>query len=432
MNQNFSLYQQALQFIPGGVNSPIRAYSSVDFEPIFIKKACGSKIFDANNKEYIDYVGGYGAMIAGHNHPQVISAIQQSLSTGFTFGASHENEAKLAAKICDILPFVEQIRMVNSGTEATMSAARLARGYTGKNKIIKFIGCYHGHADYFLAESGSEVSNLKISSPAGVPQNVVQDTLLAPYNDLDKVKSLAARYANDIAGIIVEPVAGNMNLLFSDKEFLQGLRTICDQIGAVLIFDEVISGFRVALQGSYEIYNITPDLITLGKIIGGGLPVGAFGGKASIMQHLAPNGDVFQAGTLSGNGLAMASGIATLDLLSQEHVYENFNKLVNKLTNGIVDCAKQANIPCITDSKGALFSLKFGKYAKDNKIKNYNDINQLDRHIFNKVFNFVTDKGIFLAPSMFECGFISLAHSAEDIAITIDKFDQAFHMLNIK
>ncbi len=415
MQKSQELFDRAQKLIPGGVNSPVRACKNVDSIPLFIKTAKGSKLTDADGKEYIDYVLSWGPMILGHAHSEVTEAVQKAAERGTSYGAPCEDEVLLAEAVTKAMPAVEMVRMVNSGTEATMSALRLARGVTGKDKLVKFIGCYHGHADPFLAAAGSGVATFSIPGTPGVPEAVVRDTLLAPYNDLAAVKNLFADNAGQIAAIIVEPAAGNMGLVPAAPGFLQGLRDLCDQNGALLIFDEVITGFRVAYNGAQGRFGIKPDLTTLGKIIGGGLPVGAYGGKAEYMRRMAPDGDIYQAGTLSGNPLAMAAGLATLKAL-QNSDYNLLEKKTADFASELKAILQSKNVPVQVTTLGAMFCPFFNA----GPIVNFADVKMSDVRIFTSFYKQMRENGIFLAPAAFEAGMTSFAHSDDDFQKTLD------------
>ena len=433
-----TLYQRACEHIPGGVNSPVRAFKGVGGEPLFMSHAKGAYIFAENNTKsknikYIDYVGSWGPMILGHAHPEVLNAVQKALQNGLSFGAPTVLEIELAELMCSLMPSIEMVRMVNSGTEATMSAIRLARGFTHKNKIIKFRGCYHGHSDSLLVKAGSGLLTLGIPDSAGVPASFVEHTLIAEFNDLASVEKLCEQYADDIAGIIVEPVAGNMNCILPDNDFLSGLREICDNYKALLIFDEVMTGFRVSLGGAQEKYNIKPDLTTLGKIIGGGMPVGAFGGRQEIMQSIAPLGAVYQAGTLSGNPIAMTAGLATLRIIQEQennhNLYNSLNKKTQYFLKNLMSLAEKNNIDLLAQHSGSMFGIFF---TEKSAIKNFSDVEQsekLNGHIFKKFFHGMVEKGIYLAPSAFEAGFLSMMHSDQDIDNTLNAAEAVFKNL---
>ncbi|RKZ42175.1 MAG: glutamate-1-semialdehyde-2,1-aminomutase [Gammaproteobacteria bacterium] len=421
--QNFIAAQQ---YIPGGVNSPVRAFKGVGGDPIFIQRAKGAYLYDTDNKRYIDYVASWGPMIAGHAHPKIVKAVQDTAANGLSFGAPTVIETRLAEKICELIPSIELVRMVNSGTEATMSAIRLARGYTGRDKILKFTGCYHGHADSLLVKAGSGVLTLGLPNSPGVPASLAEHTLSLTYNNLEEVKTVFAEIGVEIAAIIVEPVAGNMNCIPPVPGFLEGLREICDKYGSVLIFDEVMTGFRVALGGAQSYYNVKPDLTTLGKVIGGGMPVGAFGGKRDIMEQIAPLGPVYQAGTLSGNPVAMAAGLATLEIISEPHFYPELSSKTEQFITNLLALANAANIPTTGVSIGGMFGLFF---TGDDKIENFAQVSICDVERFKKFFHGMLEKGIYLAPSAFEAGFVSSAHSQEDMEATLNAAEAVFATL---
>lgn len=409
------LFRKALQYLPGGVNSPVRAFRAVGGNPFFVNKARGCRIWDVDGNEYVDYVGTWGPAIHGHAHPRIVQAVQETAVYGTSFGIPNPLEVKIAEMIRRLVPSVEKVRMCNSGTEATMSAIRLARGFTGREKIIKFEGCYHGHADSLLVKAGSGALTFGYPDSAGVPAAFTQHTLLAPYNDLDAVKALFAANPGAIAGIIVEPVPGNSGVFAPLPGFLEGLREVTEKNGALLIFDEVMTGFRVAKGGAQERFGIKPDLSCFGKIIGGGLPVGAFGGRAEIMDYLAPLGPVYQAGTLSGNPLAMAAGIASLELLLENDCYTRLEQLGQQLESGMRDAAKSAGIPVRFNRVGAMFCA----YFTDQPVCNLADAMKSDRERFARYFRGMLEQGVFLAPSQFEAGFLSTAHTEADIEATI-------------
>lgn len=413
------LYEQALELMPGGVNSPVRACHNVDSEPLFIQNARGAYIRDVDGRQYVDFVLSWGPMLLGHADPDVIAALLDAAPRGTSFGAPCPAEVQLARLVVDALPSVEMVRMVNSGTEATMSALRLARGYTGRRKALKFIGCYHGHADPFLAAAGSGVATLAIPGTPGVPQAVVQDTLLAPYNDLSAATMLFSEHGKDIAAIIVEPVAANMGLVLPMPGFLRGLRELANEYGALLIFDEVITGFRLAYGGAQARFDIMPDLATIGKIIGGGLPVGAFGGKAKIMEHVAPQGNIYQAGTLSGNPLAMAAGIATLEKLKTLD-YSALEMKTAAFAKALGDILRSKGVPCQNPTIASMFSIFFN----EKPVANFEDVLASDQKLFTKFYKHMRDSGIYLAPSPFETGMTSFAHSEEDFDRALDAADK--------
>ena len=417
-----ALFLEAQRYIPGGVNSPVRAFRGVGGDPVFFSHAEGAYLFDVNNKRYIDFVGSWGPMIVGHAHPEVIKAVQAMAAKGLSFGAPTALETDMARKICELMPSIEQVRMVNSGTEATMTAIRLARGYTKRDKIIKFEGCYHGHVDALLVKAGSGALTLGVPTSAGIPAAVAEQTITLSYNNLAQVQQVFAQMGEQIAAIIVEPVAGNMNCVLPVAGFLPGLRELCSQYGSVLIFDEVMTGFRVSLGGAQAYYQITPDLTTLGKVIGGGLPVGALGGKRDIMQQLAPLGPVYQAGTLSGNPLAMVAGLTTLKLLEQPHYIDNAILKTQQLTQGIAQLANASGIPVAINQAGAMFGLFF---TAEPSVTTYEQVMAADVACFRKFFHALLEAGIYLAPSAFEAGFVSTAHSDEDIVYTLQAVEQA-------
>lgn len=417
MTHSETLFAQAQQCIPGGVNSPVRAFRGVGGTPIFIQRAQGPYLIDVNNKRYIDYVGSWGPMILGHAHPEVIHAVKLAAENGLSFGAPTELEILLARKIMSMMPNIEMIRMVNSGTEATMSAIRLARGFTQRNKIIKFAGCYHGHNDSLLAKAGSGALTFNLPDSAGIPQDFVQHTLIAEFNDIDSVAKCFEQFPQDIATIIIEPVAGNMGCVLPNPGFLQELRALCDHYGALLIFDEVMTGFRVASGGAQAYYNVTPDLTTLGKVIGGGLPVGAFGGRQEIMSMIAPLGPVYQAGTLSGNPIAMTAGLTTLTLIAQQdNFYQTLSMRTERLAKSLLAITQAAGIPAVVNYVGGMFSLFFTSAPT---INNFQAVQQCDTNYYKNFFHGMLAEGIYLAPSAFEAGFVSNAHQDEEIDKTL-------------
>jgi glutamate-1-semialdehyde 2,1-aminomutase len=419
------LFAEALQCIPGGVNSPVRAFRAVGGQPFFVERAKGAHIWDIDGNEYVDYVGTWGPAILGHAHPRIIRTIQETAERGTSFGIPNPLEVKLARLVCEAVPSVEKVRMCNSGTEATMSAVRLARGYTKKNKIIKFEGCYHGHVDSLLVKAGSGALTFGHPDSRGVPSAFTQHTVVLPYNEIEPVQRAFAANPGDIAGIILEPVPGNAGLYLPKPGYLEFLRKITAENGAVLIFDEVMTGFRLAWGGAQVVFGVIPDLSCFGKIIGGGLPVGAFGGKADIMDHLAPLGPVYQAGTLSGNPLAMAAGIAALEELRDGAVYAKLTELGNSLKSGIVDAAVSAGVQVQLNSCGSMFCC----YFTNRPVHNLGDAMHSDRTLFAKFFHGMLDRGIYFAPSQFEAGFISAAHTAEDVARTVSAARQVFSEL---
>lgn len=426
MSNSTALFNRAQQVIPGGVNSPVRAFKGVGGTPVFIQKAAGAYITDTDGKQYIDYVGSWGPMVLGHNHPAIIEAVLQAVPNGLSFGAPTEGEITLAELVCQLMPSIEMVRMVSSGTEATMSAIRLARGYTKRDKIIKFEGCYHGHSDSLLVKAGSGALTLGQPSGPGVPADFAKHTLTCTYNDLNSVKQAFEQYPTEIACLIVEPVAGNMNCIPPQEGFLQGLRELCTQYGAVFIIDEVMTGFRVALGGAQSYYGVTPDLTCLGKIIGGGMPVGAFGGKREIMEYIAPTGPVYQAGTLSGNPIAMAAGLACLTELSKQGNEEILATKTQKLAEGLKTLADKHNVPLCVQYVGGMFGLFF---TEQSAVKNFQEVMKCDAAKFNRFFHLMLEQGVYLAPSAFEAGFMSLAHSDEDIDRTLAAADIAFGQL---
>jgi glutamate-1-semialdehyde 2,1-aminomutase len=416
INKSISLFNRAQESIPGGVNSPVRAFKSVGGNPIFIKNAKGAYLYDADGQEYIDYINSWGPMILGHAYAPVVQAIQETATLGTSFGAPTELEIEMAELIKSMAPNVDLVRMVSSGTEACMSALRLARGYTGKNKFIKFEGCYHGHADAFLVKAGSGVATFNIQTIPGVTAGVSMDTLTAPYNDLEAVKTLINQNKDEIAAIIIEPVAGNMGCIPPQATYLQGLRQLCDEHKIVLIFDEVMTGFRLAPGGAQELYNVNADLITFGKVIGGGMPVGAFGGKKAIMEHIAPLGNVYQAGTLSGNPLAMAAGMRTLKTLKEQpNIYTDINEKTIYLKNGLTEVLTQTGKDFVINSVGSMISVHFGKHP----VTNFTDAQNCDNAYFNHFFHAMLKEGIYLPPSAFETWFLSQALTYEDLDKTI-------------
>lgn len=418
-----TLFAKAQRYIPGGVNSPVRAFHGVGGDPVFFKSGSGAYITDEAGRMYIDYVGSWGPMIVGHAHPHVISAVTRCLQNGLSFGAPTSLEVELAEKICGLIPSIEQIRMVNSGTEATMSAIRLARGFTKRNKIIKFAGCYHGHSDALLVQAGSGALTLGVPSSAGVPESVAQHTLVAEYNRLDTVQALFEKYGDDIAAIIVEPVAGNMNCIPPLPAFLPGLRALCDQYDSLLILDEVMTGFRVALGGAAARFDVRADITTLGKIIGGGMPVGAFGGRADVMRCIAPLGSVYQAGTLSGSPVAMTAGLANLELISVPGFYEKLESTTVALMAGLQECAERAGIALLTTVVGGMFGVFF---TEAKKMETYADVKQCDVALFKKFFHGMLKEGIYFAPSAFEAGFVSSAHGEDEVRQTLDAAQRVF------
>ena len=423
MSQSAELFRAACRHIPGGVNSPVRAFKSVGGEPIFIDRASGSYLFDVDGKRYVDYVGSWGPMIAGHAHPKVTEAVRKAAEKGLSFGAPCSAEVRMAERVCQLAPSVEMLRMVNSGTEACMSAIRLARAYTGRDKILKFEGCYHGHADSFLVKAGSGALTLGTPSSPGVPAACADLTLTAPFNQLAAVTELMADCGAEVACIIVEPVAGNMNCIPPKAGFLQGLRQLCDRYGCLLIFDEVMTGFRVALGGAQTLYDIRPDLSTFGKVIGAGMPVGAFGGKAEIMQQIAPSGPVYQAGTLSGNPVAMAAGLANLELISEPGFFERLSQTTQRLCTGLRQAAKDAGLPLSTNQVGGMFGVFF---TEADPVTGFAQVMACNSNHFKQFFHAMLQRGVYLAPSAFEAGFVSSAHSDADIDFTVQAAADSF------
>ena len=423
MQKSEQLFERAQQTIPGGVNSPVRAFKAVGGTPRFITKADGPYIVDADGKQYIDYVQSWGPMVLGHNNEKIRNAVVAAAQNGLSFGAPTEAEIIMAEKVKELVPSMEMVRMVNSGTEATMSAIRLARGYTGKNKLVKFEGCYHGHADSLLVKAGSGALTLGVPSSPGVPADVAQHTLTVEFNNLDSVKAIFAECGDDIACIIVEPVAGNMNCIPPVDGFLEGLRAICDEYGAVLIFDEVMTGFRVSRGGAQERYGITPDLTCLGKVIGGGMPVGAFGGKREILTHIAPTGPIYQAGTLSGNPIAMAAGLAALDQLAEPGLYDSIFASTQKLVEGFQTIANEFSIPLTTNSAGSMFGIFFTDVEK---VVNYQQAINCNQAQFKQFYHGMLDEGVYLAPASYEAGFVSKLHDDAIITATLDAARKVF------
>lgn len=415
-------FNAAQKHIPGGVNSPVRAFAGVGGDPVFIKRAHGAYIVDENDQQYIDYVGSWGPMILGHAHPKVIAAVQDAAANGLSFGAPTVLETTMADKVCELLPSMDMVRMVSSGTEATMSAIRLARGFTGRDKLVKFEGCYHGHADSLLVKAGSGALTLGQPSSPGVPAALAELTVTLPYNNLASFNTAIAEIADQVACVIIEPVAGNMNCILPVAGFLEGVRETCSKHDIVLIFDEVMTGFRVALGGAQNHYGIVPDLTTLGKVIGGGMPVGAFGGKREVMEHIAPLGPVYQAGTLSGNPIAMTAGLKTLELISAPGFYHELALKVEFLTNGIVDAAKSAGINMTCNRIGGMFGLFFS----DQQINSFEQATQCNVEQFKHFFHGMLGEGVYLAPSAYEAGFVSAAHTDEDLQKTIDTAAKVF------
>ena len=409
-------FNSAQRVIPGGVNSPVRAFRGVGGDPVFIDRAQGAYIYDTSGKQYIDYVGSWGPMVLGHAHPEVIAAVKAAAEHGLSFGAPTEIETRMAEKACQLVPSIELVRMVSSGTEATMSAIRLSRGYTGRDKIIKFEGCYHGHSDSLLVKAGSGALTLGVPDSPGVPASLAEHTLTLPYNDLDAISQVFSQLGDEIACVILEPVAGNMNCIPPVDGFLPGIRELCNQHGSVLIFDEVMTGFRVALGGAQAHYGVTPDLTTLGKVIGGGMPVGAFGGKREIMEHIAPLGPVYQAGTLSGNPIAMAAGLKTLELISAPGFYQTLSEKVDYLVNGILAAAQAAGVAMTSNHVGGMFGLFFSEQP----VTSFAQATRCNIEQFKPFFHGMLEQGIYLAPSAYEAGFVSASHSVDDLDASIE------------
>ncbi|MFA3791780.1 glutamate-1-semialdehyde 2,1-aminomutase [Aliiglaciecola sp. SL4] len=423
MQKSQQLFEQAQKHIPGGVNSPVRAFKAVGGTPPFIVKADGPYIYDADGKQYIDYVQSWGPMVLGHNNPKIRQAVIDAAENGLSFGAPTESEVTMAEMVNKLVPSMEMLRMVNSGTEATMSAIRLARGVTGKNKILKFEGCYHGHADSLLVKAGSGALTLGVPSSPGVPADVAQHTLTMEFNNIDSVKQAFTEFGDDIACIIVEPVAGNMNCIPPVDGFLQGLRDICDQHNSILIFDEVMTGFRVSRGGAQELYSIVPDLTCLGKVIGGGMPVGAFGGKAEIMQQIAPTGPIYQAGTLSGNPIAMAAGLASLTQIQEPGLYDKLTLATKTLAEGIKSLALEHGIPMTVNYAGSMFGIFFTDIEK---VTNYQQAINCDTEMFNRFFHSMLAKGVYLAPASYEAGFVSALHDMDIVEKTLQITKEVF------
>jgi glutamate-1-semialdehyde 2,1-aminomutase len=423
MSKQSDLLSRARRRIPGGVNSPVRAFNGVGGEPLFFERASGACLYDVDGRSFIDYVGSWGPMIAGHAHPAITAAVQAAVTKGLSFGAPCPDEVRLAERVCELVPGLDMVRMVNSGTEATMSAIRLARAATGRDHIVKFEGCYHGHADSFLVKAGSGALTLGVPNSPGVPAALADLTLTVPYNDLAAVERCLEANAGKIAAVIVEPVAGNMNCVPPAEGFLAGLRAACDKAGCILIFDEVMTGFRVALGGAQSLYDVAPDLSTFGKVIGGGMPVGAFGGKRALMEQIAPSGPVYQAGTLSGNPVAMAAGLASLDLISEPGFYEALGARTMQLTQGLETAAEQAGVPFRTTAVGGMFGLFF---TDQEHISSFEQVSRCDIDAFKRFFHAMLDGGVYLAPSAYEAGFVSSAHTEEHIEATIAAAREAF------
>jgi len=422
MTTNHELFQRASKLLPGGVNSPVRAFKSVGGEPFFTDHADGAYLWDVEGRRYVDYVCSWGPMIAGHNHPSVRIAVQEAARAGLSFGTPCPAEVTMAETITRLVPSMQMLRMVNSGTEATMAAIRVARGFTGRDTIVKFEGCYHGHGDAFLVKAGSGALTFGVPTSPGVPKALADLTLTLPYNDLDAARELFGRAGEHIAGVIIEPVAGNMNCILPRAGYLQGLRDLCTQYGALLIFDEVMTGFRVALGGAQQLYGITPDLSTFGKVIGGGMPVGAYGGRRDIMEQVAPSGPIYQAGTLSGNPVAMAAGLAMLELIQAPGFHADLERKTRLLADGMLAVAIDAGVPFSVNQVCGMFGLFFTA----EKVETYTQATACDVPAFNRFFHAVLERGVYLAPSAFEAGFMSSAHSEQDIADTLQAAREAF------
>lgn len=426
-SKSIDAFREAQKSIPGGVNSPVRSFKSVGGNPLFIAKASGSKVTDIDGNEFVDYVGSWGPMILGHTHPAVVEAIQKTAALGASFGAPTLLETEMAELIKEMVPSIDSVRMVNSGTEATMSALRLARGYTGRDLVVKFEGCYHGHNDSFLIEAGSGALTFGVPNTPGVTKGTAHDTLTAKFNNLDSVTQLFEQNKNQIAAVIIEPVTGNMGVIVPDKEFIEGVRKLCDEHKTILIFDEVMTGFRLSKAGAQGILGITPDLTTLGKIIGGGLPVGAYGGKQEIMDYLAPKGPVYQAGTLSGNPLAMSAGLTTLRILNEtENFYSDLDKKAALLEEGLQNNINETGFKAKINRIGSMFTLFF---TEENEVKSFADVLKCDTKLFGEYFRLSLQNGIYLAPSQFEAGFVSIAHTNQDIEKTVNASYQALKQL---
>ena len=426
LTNSSKLFEQAQKCIPGGVNSPVRAFNGVGGSPVFFKSAQGAYVYDEDKNKYIDYVASWGPMIIGHAHPDVLNAVENVLDKGLSFGAPTELETTMACRVCETVDSIELVRMVSSGTEATMSALRLARGYTGRDKIIKFEGCYHGHSDSLLVKAGSGALTMGVPTSPGVPAALAELTITLSYNDIEEVKTTFDKIGDEVAAVIVEPVAGNMNCIPPIPGFLETLREECTKHGSVLIFDEVMTGFRVALGGAQSFYNVTPDLTTLGKVIGGGMPVGAFGGKREIMEHIAPTGPVYQAGTLSGNPIAMAAGLKNLEIISSAGFYDRLNEKVVMLTEGLKERAKATDIGLTTNEVGGMFGVFF---TDAEKVTNFAEVSQCDVERFKKFYHGMLEQGVYLAPSAYEAGFVSSAHTNEDIENTLNAAEAVFKTL---
>jgi len=426
MTNSQKSFTTAQKYIPGGVNSPVRAFRGVGGEPIFFQSGKGAWLTDEDSRRYVDYVGAWGPMIAGHAHPAVVKAVQKTVEQGLGFGAPTTIETTMAEKICTLVPSVEKVRMVNSGTEATMSAIRLARGVTGREKIVKFEGCYHGHVDSLLVKAGSGALTLGVPTSPGIPASLAAETIILNYNDTEQVKTTFSEKGKQIAAIIVEPIAGNMNCIPPVPGFLDTLRSVCDDYGSILIFDEVMTGFRIALGGAQTYYNVQPDLTTLGKVIGGGMPVGAFGGRTEIMEQIAPTGSIYQAGTLSGNPVAMAAGLATLEIVSEPDFYQHLSKTTQKLADGLTKRARDANIPFVMQQVGGMFGIFF---TDDLIVTNFEQVMACNQERFRRFFHGMLREGVYFAPSAFEASFVSSAHGEEELETTWMVAERVFSSL---
>ncbi len=426
MARSHELFIAAQRHIPGGVNSPVRAFRGVGGDPLFFKRGEGAYLVDEDNRRYLDYVGSWGPMILGHAHPQVVAVVQEAAANGLSFGAPTAVETSMAERVCELVPSVERVRMVSSGTEATMSAIRLARGYTGRDKIVKFEGCYHGHADSLLVKAGSGALTLGVPTSPGVPVDLAKHTVTLSYNDPEQVRSTFEQVGAEIAAVIVEPVAGNMNCVPPVPGFLEALREVCDRFGSVLIFDEVMTGFRVALGGAQAHYGVTPDLTTLGKVIGGGMPVGAFGGRADIMEQIAPLGPVYQAGTLSGNPVAMTAGLTTLQLISEPGFFDRLSAATSRLTRGLRAQAADAGVSLVTNQVGGMFGVFF---TAESSVENFQQATSCDQAQFQRFYHGMLEEGVYLAPSAFEAGFVSAAHGEQEVEATVAAAGRVFRTL---
>lgn len=426
MTQSHDLFRNACEHIPGGVNSPVRAFRAVGGDPVFFDRAEGPYLFDTDGKRYVDFVGSWGPMVLGHAHPEVIRTVQETAAKGLSFGAPTPIETEMANKVCQLVPSMDKVRMVSSGTEATMSAIRLARGFTGRDRIIKFEGCYHGHGDSLLVKAGSGALTLGVPTSPGVPASLAQHTITLPFNNADKITEAFDEVGSEIAAVIVEPVAGNMNCVPPAEGFLEHLKATCEKHGAVLIFDEVMTGFRVALGGAQEKFGVQPHLTTLGKVIGGGMPVGAFGGREDIMNHIAPDGPVYQAGTLSGNPVAMAAGLKTLELISEPGFFDTLGAKTAAFVRDMEDAAKDAGVALTSNQVGGMFGLFF---TDANRVTNFEDVMGCDVERFKHFFSSMLEEGVYLAPSAFEAGFVSIAHDDEALGAALDAARKVFATL---